>query len=44
MLRLFRQFIDEIAAGAPTPWLRPLYPELYPPGTPLLRTLEGHSK
>ena len=37
------EFIDEIAAGAPTPWLRPLHPALHPPGTPLLRTLEGHS-
>jgi len=38
-----QQFIDEIAAGAPTPWLRSLHPTLHPPGTPLLRTLEGHS-
>ncbi|MEK7753207.1 MAG: NB-ARC domain-containing protein, partial [Acidobacteriota bacterium] len=37
------EFIDEIAAGAPTPWLRPLQPALHPPGTPLTRTLEGHS-
>ncbi|MCX6633873.1 MAG: NB-ARC domain-containing protein [Acidobacteria bacterium] len=36
-------FIDEIAAGAPVPWLRPLKSALHPPGTPLLRTLEGHS-
>jgi len=38
-----QQFIEEIAAGAPAPWLRPLQPALHPPGTPLLRTLEGHS-
>jgi WD40 repeat protein len=38
-----QQFIDEIAAGAPKPWLRPLHPALHPPGTQLLRTLEGHS-
>jgi WD40 repeat protein len=38
-----QQFIEEIAAGAPAPWLRPLKPALHPPGTPLLRTLEGHS-
>jgi len=38
-----QQFIDEIAAGAPRPWLRPLHPALHPPGTPLLRTLEGHT-
>jgi hypothetical protein len=38
-----RQFIHEIHAGAPKPWLRPLYAALIPPGTGLLRTLEGHS-
>jgi WD40 repeat protein len=38
-----QQFIDQITAGAPKPWLRPLHPALHPPGTPLLRTLEGHS-
>jgi len=38
-----RQFIGEIAAGASRPWLRPLRPALHPPGTTLLRTLEGHS-
>ena len=38
-----QQFVDEIATGAPLPWLRPLHPALDPPGTPLLRTLEGHS-
>ena len=27
----------------PLPWLRTLYPSLCPPGTPLIRTLEGHS-
>jgi WD40 repeat protein len=40
---VIQQLIDEIAAGAPAPWLRPLHPALHPPGTPLLRTLEGHS-
>jgi WD40 repeat protein len=38
-----QRLIDEIAAGASRPWLRPLHPALHPPGTPLLRTLEGHS-
>jgi len=38
-----RQFIDEIQIGAPKPWLRPLYAALSPPGTGLVRTLEGHS-
>jgi WD40 repeat protein len=39
--------IQEISAkvveGARTPWLRPLLPGLHPPGTGLVRTLEGHS-
>jgi WD40 repeat protein len=38
-----QQCIDEIAAAAPKPWLRPLHLALNPPGTPLLYTLEGHS-
>jgi hypothetical protein len=38
-----RQFVHEMAAAAPRPWLRPVHPALHPPGTPLLRTLEGHS-
>ena len=37
------RFTGEIAAAAPRPWLRPLQPALYPPGTALLRTLEGHA-
>jgi WD40 repeat protein len=40
---VIRQFIDEITVGAPRPWLRPITPGLHPPGTPLLRTLAGHS-
>ena len=39
-----QRFIDEISAGAPKPWLRLLHPALIPPGTGLLRTLEGHSE
>jgi WD40 repeat protein len=39
-----RRFAGEITAGAPKPWLRPLHPALHPPGTALLRTLEGHSE
>jgi hypothetical protein len=38
-----QRFIDEIGAGAPMPWLRPLQSALQPPGSGLLRTLEGHS-
>jgi WD40 repeat protein len=38
-----QQFIDEIAAGVPAPWLRLLQPALQTPRTALLRTLEGHS-
>jgi WD40 repeat protein len=37
------RWVDEIAAAAQTPWLRPLFPALHPPGTELERTLEGHS-
>jgi len=38
-----REFTSQIEAGAPGPWLRPLWPALHPPGTALIRTLEGHS-
>ena len=38
-----RQFVAELAATEAGPWLRPLHPALHPPGTALLRTLEGHS-
>ena len=38
-----RAFAAKVANGAPRPWLRPLRPVLFPPGTPLLRTLTGHS-
>jgi WD40 repeat protein len=37
------RFTRKIAAAAPCPWLRPLHAALHPPGTALLRTLEGHS-
>jgi WD40 repeat protein len=38
-----REFSDSLAEGAPRPWVRLLHPALYPPGTALIRTLEGHS-
>jgi WD40 repeat protein len=38
-----RQFAAELAATEMAPWLRPLHSALHPPGTALLRTLEGHS-
>jgi hypothetical protein len=38
-----REFTDSLEAGVPGPWLRPLRPALHPPGTALLRTLEGHT-
>src|SRR5206468_995552 len=38
-----QQFIGEVVAATPTPWLRPLQPGIHPPGTALLRTLEGHT-
>jgi WD40 repeat protein len=37
------EFSKDIAAAAPTPWLKPLWPSLHPPGTGLIRTLSGHS-
>jgi WD40 repeat protein len=39
-----RGFVQRVAANAPRPWVRPLWPVLHPPGTALLRTLEGHSE
>lgn len=38
-----KHFIDGIAAGSPVSWLRPIHQALHPPGTTLIRTLEGHS-
>jgi WD40 repeat protein len=38
-----RRFTSSLAEAARKPWLRALYPVLHPPGTVLLRTLEGHS-
>ena len=38
-----QRFTGEVAAVAPACWLRPLRPALHPPGTELVRTLEGHS-
>jgi WD40 repeat protein len=37
------KFVAEMTAAAPRPWLRPLAPALHPPGTPLVRTLAGHT-
>jgi WD40 repeat protein len=37
------RFINVLLEGAPRPWIRLLKPALHPPGTPLIRTLEGHS-
>jgi hypothetical protein len=39
-----RQFACSVAQGARKPWVRSLQPVLHPPGTALLRTLEGHSR
>ena len=36
-------FLHGVAEGTRTPWLRPLLASLHPPGTSLVRTLEGHS-
>src|SRR5271157_5561593 len=37
-------FAARVVEGARTPWLQPLQPTLHPPGTSLIRTLEGHSE
>jgi WD40 repeat protein len=37
------EFIARIAGGAPRPWLKLLHPSLHPPGTTLMRIMEGHS-
>jgi WD40 repeat protein len=37
------RFTTDLTVGAPKPWLRPMHPALHPPGTRLVRTLEGHS-
>jgi WD40 repeat protein len=37
------RFTAKVIKGAPAPWIRPLKPALHPPGTSLVRTLEGHS-
>jgi WD40 repeat protein len=37
------KFTKRVAQGAQPRWLRPLRPSLHPPGTALIRTLEGHS-
>jgi WD40 repeat protein len=37
-----RGFVERLSARAPRPWIRPVQPTLHPPGTALLRTLEGH--
>jgi WD40 repeat protein len=39
-----RGFADSLVEGAPRPWVRLLHATLHPPGTPLIRTLEGHSR
>jgi hypothetical protein len=38
-----QRFLAKVVEGARSPWLRPLQPGLHPPGTGLVRTLEGHS-
>jgi len=38
-----QQFAQSLIAWAPHPWLRPLEAALHPPGTGLVRTLEGHN-
>jgi len=38
-----KQFAETIRKGAPKVWVRPLHPTLHPPGTALIRTLNGHT-
>ncbi|MBZ5624484.1 MAG: TIR domain-containing protein [Acidobacteriia bacterium] len=38
-----QRFVGEVGIVGPALWLRPLHPALHPPGTELVRTLEGHS-
>ena len=38
-----KEFTKRLCEGTRTLWLQPLQPALYPPGTGLLRVLEGHS-
>ncbi len=38
-----QDFLVELKSGAPRPWIRLENPALTPPGTGLVRTLEGHS-
>ena len=42
-LPAIQHLLDEAVAVAPAIWLRPLHSALDPPGTGLVRTLEGHS-
>jgi WD40 repeat protein len=37
------RFVDRVVEGTRIPWLRLLQPTLHPPGTSLVRTLEGHT-
>jgi len=37
------QLLEAAAAPKPHPWLRPLVPNLTPPGGPLVKTLAGHT-
>jgi WD40 repeat protein len=41
--RAIGSFVEQLVTAAPMPWIRPLHPSLHPPGTELVRTLEGHS-
>ncbi len=38
-----KQFAERTAQSASKPWLRPLQATLHPPGTSLVRTLQGHT-
>ena len=42
-LAAIKQFAETIAQGATKLWLRPTHATLHPPGTSLVRTLQGHT-
>src|SRR5262249_34599007 len=43
-LPAIKAFIDKVGGAAVRPWLRPLVPALRAAGTPLVQTLEGHTR
>ena len=42
-LAAIKEFAERTSRGASKPWLRPFQASLHPPGTSLVRTLQGHT-